>query len=194
MRRFVWIGSIIIVVAGIVFGIGHQPAPVSAGGWPCFLCHGGFELLGTDLAPQLAGSKLTDEQIIAQVRKPRGVMPAFSREEFPDQILKDGFIQPLVRSQQAGRPTATMPGENRAMALATIAAVAATRSAEYSRQAGSSAIQISFPTTQTPTPAMTPTPVASPSQRDSSLSSGAIAVIGGLLLVMVAVVWVGMRR
>jgi hypothetical protein len=194
MRRVILIACSIIAVAGVAFEVGRQPTPVSAGGWPCFLCHGGFEVLGTDLAPQLAGSKLTDEQILAQVRKPRGVMPAFSAQEFPDQVLRDGFIQPFMRGLPAGRPTAGLSGENRAMALATIAAVAATRSNEYARLTGFPSIETPTSLPRSPTPAASPTLVASPARTDPSYSPGALAAIGGLLLGMVAVAWFGMRR
>ncbi len=105
----------------------NSPAPTQAGGWPCFLCHGGFEVAGTDLAPPLAGSKLTDEQIIAQVRRPRGVMPAFSEKEISDQNLKDGFIAPFMRALPAGKPTATLSSPDRAAALKTISAVTSKR-------------------------------------------------------------------
>ena len=70
MKRVIAFGGLIAVVALIAL-LDQSPSPASAGGWPCFICHGGVELRGTDLAPALAGSKLTDEQIIAQVRKPR---------------------------------------------------------------------------------------------------------------------------
>ncbi len=122
MKRAIWILGLGLVVAGILL-LDNHPAPVSAGGWPCFVCHGGFEVAGTDLAPQLAASKLTDEQIIAQVRKPRGMMPAFSEKEISDQMLKDGFIQPFIRGGVAGRPTATLSPQNRSIALAMLAGI-----------------------------------------------------------------------
>jgi len=188
MRRLFGFAGLIAFALGIAI-VGHQPAPVSAGGWPCFMCHGGFEVLGTDLAPQLAGSKLTDEQVLAQVRKPRGVMPAFSAQEIPDQALKDGFIQPFVRGMPAGKATATLDAQTRAMALATIAAVAATRSVESARLTGSIAIETPAPAPHSPNPAALPAPSASPVPRDLS-AFGAFAAIGAVLIgAVVATRW-----
>ena len=49
-----------------------------AGGFPCWLCHGvNFE--GSDLAPRVNGTKLTDAEILKQVHNPRGVMPGLRR-------------------------------------------------------------------------------------------------------------------
>ncbi len=189
MTRFVWIGSLIIVVAGIVFGVGHQPAPVSAGGFPCFMCHGvNFE--GSDLAPTVAGTKLTDEQIANQMRHPRGVMPAFGPNDWPDPQTAISYI----RTQPTGKPTLALSDQQRSVALALIAGAASARATEYAHPAGSSAMAMPTPPPQSPIPAASPTLIASPAPRDSSSSPGAIAAIGGLLLAMVAVVWVGMRR
>ena len=105
--------------AALVLMVG-EPERARAGGWPCFLCHGGFEVPGTDIAPQLAGSKLTDAQIINQVRHPRGMMPSFSELDISDRALKDGFIQPFVRGLPAGKPTATLSAANRSAAYSRI--------------------------------------------------------------------------
>ncbi len=187
MRRIFLTGSLIIVVAGIAFALGQQPTPVSAGGFPCFLCHGvNFE--GSDIAPTVAGTKLTDEQIVNQMRHPRGVMPAFGPNEWPDPQTAISYI----RTQPTGKPTLALSDQQRSAALALIAGVASARATEYARPAGSSVVLISFPTT--PTPAASPTPSTSSARTASSFNVGALAAIGGLLVGMVAVVWVRMRR
>lgn len=176
---------LIVLLIGIVAiaSFGQTTPPVSAGGWPCFTCHGGVNASGTDLAPPLAGSKLTDDQIIAQVRRPRGVMPAFSVTEISDQNLKDGFIQPFMRGLPAGQPTAALAPPIRAMALATIAAVAQTRSAEYANIG-------------LPTGVSTPTPVPTAMRNitvDSNFDERVIATIGGLLGMVIVGAWVGWK-
>ena len=190
MKKLTIMFAVLIVgsIAGVSLPQTTQPA--SAGGWPCFLCHGGFDVPGTDLAPALAGSKLTDEQILAQVRNPRGVMPAFSKEELPDQVIKDGFIQPFVRGLPAGRPTAGLDPQIRSMALATIAAVAQARATEYARnfQTGDAA--------GTPTPLPTPTRLASTATtvRESTLDPRFLALAGGLLALVSFGAWFVTRR
>ena len=147
--------------AALVLMVG-EPERARAGGWPCFLCHGGFEVPGTDIAPQLAGSKLTDAQIINQVRHPRGMMPSFSEQEISDQMLKDGFIQPFVRGQSAGKPTATLSAANRSAALATISAVAAARATAVLNASAAADIPAAK-STPSPIPTASPSPIpASP--------------------------------
>ncbi|MBI5304533.1 MAG: cytochrome c [Chloroflexi bacterium] len=167
----------------------QEPQSALAGGWICFLCHGGFEVAGTDLAPALAGSKLTDEEILAQVRRPRGVMPAFSKEELSDQAIKDGFIQPFVRGMPAGRPTIGLDPQTRSIALATIAAVAQARATEYARspRVGGAG---------TPTPAPTPTLLALnvATVRESSLDPRVLALAGGVLALISLGAWFATRR
>jgi cbb3-type cytochrome c oxidase subunit III len=187
MRRVILIGCSIFAVAGMAFGIGRQPTPVSAGGLPCFLCHGvNFE--GSDIAPTVAGTKLTDEQILKQMRHPRGVMPAFGPNDWPDAETAISYI----RAQPTGKPTLALSDQQRSAALALIAGVASARATEYARPAGSSEVLISFPTT--PTPAASPTPSTSSTRTAPPFNFGALAAIGGLLLGMVAVVWVRARR
>ena len=189
MQRLIWLVGLIIVVAGIVL-LDNHPAPVSAGGWPCFLCHAGSHdgsgVVGTDLAPALAGSKLTDEQIIAQVRHPRGVMPAFSAQEYPDQLLKDGFIKEFARGRPTGQPTATVNPQSRAMALATMAAVAATRSIEYAGLASAVAIEAPTPAPGIQAQTTSPTPNDFPVLSDSG-ALGAFVALGAALIGMLVV-------
>lgn len=190
MKRVTIVFAVLLVgsIAGVSLPQTTQPA--SAGGWPCFVCHGGFDVPGTDLAPALAGSTLTDEQILAQVRHPRGVMPAFSKEELSDQEIKNGFIQPFVRGLSAGRPTATLDPQICSMTLATIAAVAQGRATEYARESkmGDAA--------GTPTPAPTPTRLASTATTDraSTLDSRILALAGGLLVLISCGAWFATRR
>lgn len=163
-RLFASTAVIAATVIALVLLVVGEPERARAGGWPCFLCHGGYELLGSDIAPQLAGSKLTDAQIINQVRHPRGMMPSFGETEISDRVLKDGFIDPLVRSLPAGKPTATLSVANRSAALATIAAVAAARA---------TAVLQSTPASDIPAAKSTPSPIptASPSPIPASPTS-----------------------
>lgn len=162
--------------AALVLMVG-EPERARAGGWPCFLCHGGFEVPGTDIAPQLAGSKLTDAQIINQVRHPRGMMPSFSELDISDRALKDGFIQPFVRGLPAGKPTATLSALNRSAALATIAAVAAARATAV---LNASAADIpAAKLTPSPIPTASPSPIpASPTPLPATTNSNAGANAG----------------
>lgn len=186
MRRMIWIACSIIAVAGIVFGIGHQPTRVSAGGFPCFVCHGvNFE--GSDIAPAIAGTKLTDEQIANQMRHPRGVMPAFGPNDWPDPQTAISYI----RAQPTGKPTLALSPQQKSAALATIAAVAGTRSAEYARLSGSVAIETPTPAPRTPTSALSPTPIAGAAPRDSSFGFSVMVMVGGLLAASVGIFWFG---
>ncbi len=187
MRRLIWIACSIIAVVGIAFGVGHQPAPVSAGGFPCFLCHGvNFE--GSDIAPTVAGTQLTDEQIERQMRHPRGVMPAFGPNDWPDPQTAISYI----RSQPTGKPTLALSDQQRSAALAMIAGVAAARATEYARRAGSSAIEMPTPLPQMPTPAASPAPTARAIPNDSSLGFG--VTIGTVLIAGAAMWWQWLRR
>ncbi|MBI4670440.1 MAG: hypothetical protein HY741_02060 [Chloroflexi bacterium] len=120
-------------------------SPASAGGLPCFLCHG-IRAEGSDIAPRLAGTELTDEQIFAQVRTPRGVMPAY-----PD--YAQSFVVGWIRQSPIGQPTMTLSAKQRSSALAMIAAAAAARATDAKKSA-------SLP--------ISPTPTAHPSVTSSS--------------------------
>src|SRR5207244_8316164 len=118
-----------------------QPTPATAGGFPCFQCHGvNFE--GSDIAPRVAGTTLTDEQIKNQMRNPRGVMPAFSEADWPDPQTAITYI----RAQPTGKPTMAMSPQQKSVALAMIAGIAAARATAVLQAASSNAAA-------TPTPA-----------------------------------------
>lgn len=194
MRRVISIGGLLIVVVSIAM-LGYQPAPATAGGMPCFLCHG-FQFEGSDIAPRVAGTQLTDEQILKQIRTPRGVMPAFP------ELAQAGVVQ-YIRSVPTGQPTKALSPQERSAALATIAAVAAARATAVLQSESSSAVV----STWTPTPPVTDiaTPLALPppatpaavnpsaSTPNSELPLG-ISLIGALLLMMVGVVRMWQRR
>ncbi len=157
MRRLiVFLSSLAVSVGLAALVLIGQPSQATAGGLPCFLCHGvNFE--GSDLAPRVAGTKLTDAEIISQVRKPRGVMPSFSQSEFSDE-----FIIRYIRSLPTGQPTLALPAQQRSAALATISAVAAARATAFAQTASSSTV--ATPTALRPTATMvtainTPTPL-----------------------------------
>lgn len=189
MTRTIFFVGLIIFVAGIAL-IDVHPAPVSAGGFPCFLCHGiNFE--GSDIAPAVAGTKLTDEQIANQMRHPRGVMPAFGANEFPEPQVAIAYI----RAQSTGMPTLALSAQQKSVALATIAAVAATRSAEYARLTSAAGVASPTPAPPSPTAAVSPTPVASaPSHDAGSGAFGPFAVIGAILIGIVAVTRLRVKR
>ncbi|MBI5035529.1 MAG: cytochrome c [Chloroflexi bacterium] len=171
----------IIVLVGVfvgliaLFSIQPESQSVSAGGFPCFLCHGvNFE--GSDLAPTVAGTKLTDEQIANQMRHPRGVMPAFAPSDWPDPQTAISYI----RAQPTGKPTMALSPEQRSQALALIGGVALARATEYARvdQSG----RIDAPTPE-PTRQVSSKPVAT----GSTWEWGIIGMIGGLLGFVVVV-------
>lgn len=183
MRRLIWIACSIIAVVGIAFGVGHQPAPVSAGGFPCFLCHGvNFE--GSDIAPTVAGTQLTDEQIERQMRHPRGVMPAFGPNDWPDPQTAISYI----RSQPTGKPTLALSDQQRSAALAMIAGVAAARATQYA-QATRPALLASAATpaaTATSIPSITPfattvLPLQTKATQSENVSQTTVFVVVGLL-------------
>jgi hypothetical protein len=196
MKRMTIYLALAFVIALLLIAGEPQTQPASAGGWPCFICHGGFEVPGTDLAPALAGSKLTDEQIIAQVRHPRGMMPAFSPAELSDQILKDGFIQPFVRGLPGGQPTATLSPEIRSMALATIAAVAAARATEYARpsQLAPTATATPVIVNASPTPSPTPATQTKSTAPNEAQSIEMAMWVGVLLITGAGLGWLWTRR
>ncbi len=156
----------------------------AAGGMPCFLCHG-INFQGSDIAPIVAGTHLTDEQIISQVRKPRGVMPSFSQDEIPDDMLKS-FIIPYIRSQPTAQPTMALPPQQRSIALATIAADAAVRATAFA--VAENATPSAGAVLPTPRPIASPTRVpalpASAPPVDAPPPLG-IYVVGGALAAVV---------
>jgi hypothetical protein len=187
MKRVISIVGLLIVVVGIAL-LGHQPAPANAGGFPCFMCHGvNFE--GSDIAPTVAGTKLTDEQIANQMRHPRGVMPAFDARDWPDPQTAISYI----RAQPTGKPTMALSPQQRSAALALIAGVAAARATAVLQTESSSATVVATPS---PSPAATiPSVSNSPtsSASNSDLPLG-ILVSSGLLLTMIGAVWMWQRR
>jgi len=80
--------------------LGQPPQTTTAGGLPCFLCNG-VQFQGSDLAPSVADTKLSDEEILKQIRSPRGLMPAFP--EFANQSIVE-----RIRSMPTGQPTAVL--------------------------------------------------------------------------------------
>ena len=189
--------SVVLVTATLV--LISQPSPSIAGGLPCFLCHGtGFQ--GSDIAPSVADTKLSDEEIIKQIRSPRGLMPAFP--EFADQSIVD-----LIRSMPKGQPTASLSSEQRSVALATIAAVAEARATAFAQLAQqetgatptlspSLVAPASTPTLSGVAPAMmSSSPTARPTSAPVSLAStGVLAVVGGLLAAIGGAWWIWRRR
>lgn len=123
MKRVTCLPPLIIVVISLaIAGVTEKPPMAMAGGFPCWLCHGvNFE--GSDLAPRVNGTKLTDAEILKQVHNPRGVMPAFDARDWPD----DATIIQYIRSLPPAGPTKTLTNPERAAALSTIAAVARIR-------------------------------------------------------------------
>ncbi len=184
MKRTISIIGLLTVVVGIAL-LGHQPAPASAGGFPCFMCHG-IHFEGSDIAPTVAGTKLTDEQIANQMRHPRGVMPAFDPRDWPDPQTAISYI----RAQPTGMPTMTLSPEQRSAALAMIARVAYARATAVLQTESSSATVIATPS---PLPA-TALPSAINSTTSSSDLPFGIFVSGGLLLMMIGAVWMWQRR
>jgi len=55
----------------------------------CMTCHG--PNAEGNLGPKLAGTSLTFQQVLTQVRTPRGVMPAFNASRVSDQTLRDVY-------------------------------------------------------------------------------------------------------
>ncbi|MBI3912905.1 MAG: cytochrome c [Chloroflexi bacterium] len=153
------------------------------------MCHGvNFE--GSDIAPTVAGTKLTDEQIAHQMRQPRGVMPAFGANDFPDPQAAISYI----RAQPTGKPTLALSDQQRSAALALIAGVAAARATEYARSASNAMTPIApraIATTSAATAASIPsaTPFATTgafaqiksAQTENSMGMNMFVAIGGLL-------------
>jgi len=170
----------------------------TAGMLPCFLCHG-VQFQGSDLAPSVADIKLTDEEIIKQIRSPRGVMPAFP--EFADQSIVD-----WIRSMPTGQPTAPLSPDQRSAALATIAAVAATRATAFAQLAQQEAGATATPSPSPVSPTSPPT-LSGAASSASSLSTtkpasasdlsapiSVFAAIGGLLAALGGAWWIWQRR
>jgi len=182
-------------IALAVLGGASQPSRVSAGGFLCFMCHGvNFE--GSDIAPTVAGTKLTDEQIANQMRHPRGVMPAFGPNDWPDPQTAISYI----RAQPTGKPTMTLSPEQRSAALAMIAGVAAARATAVleSQSAALATLTSAPPATAVVTPSPIPataTPVAANpdastgSAFDTSTLPLGIFSLSGLLVMLVGLGW-----
>ncbi len=202
MRRVIFI-VLLLKVVGIAL-IGHAPAPVNAGGFPCFMCHG-VHFEGSDLAPTVAGTKLTDEQIANQMRHPRGLMPAFGPTDWPDPQTAISYI----RAQPTGQPTMALSPQQRSAALALLAGVAAARATAVLEAASSTTV------ISTPTPAPSATVAAAPSlipaaanpaasvpsalpgsapPADTSTPLGLYVAGAGLLCVVVGAAWTLRRR
>jgi hypothetical protein len=201
MKRFIltlYVVAIGIVLASTLFI--SQPSTATAGGFPCFLCHGvNFE--GSDIAPAVAGTKLTDAQITKQMRNPRGVMPSFGLSDWPDPQTAITYI----RAQPTGKPTMALSPRDKSAALATISAGAAARATAVLQTPGVNSAVDAATTTPPPTatlaPGSTPRPSvpattantpASPISADSSRSF--VMLLGALLVVGVGFVWIRQRR
>ncbi len=169
-----------------------QPSRADAGGLPCYLCHGvNFE--GSDIAPRVAGTKLTDGEILKQVHSPRGMMPAFNDGGWPD----DATIIERIRAERPGKPTMVLSAHDRSAALATISAVAAARATTVLQSASSGAANA-----EAATPAPMPTRAAATATESGSLDHarpdsastpapwGFVMMLGGLLLALIGVLWV----
>ncbi len=158
-----------LAVACLAFGALPLTAPsarTSAGGLPCFFCHG-LQAQGSDIAPPLAGTHLTDEQIFKQVRSPRGVMPAFP--EFDGQP----FVIQWIRSAPTGQPTMTFSPEQRSSALAMIAAAASKRATEVLRAAANATPSMTERPTITKTLSPSPTATVLATATDEPVGSTA---------------------
>lgn len=53
----------------------------------CNVCHGDYGEGG--LGPPLAGTLLSYEEVLQQLRAPRGFMPAYIEEALPDEQVRD---------------------------------------------------------------------------------------------------------
>jgi|GEM_PF-1826701 len=196
MKRWLVMFPVALGVVLTMIAVMDQPLPTAAGGLPCFMCHG-LRFQGSDLAPSVADTKLTDEEIMKQIRDPRGVMPAFP--EFASQSIVD-----FIREMPTGQPTAELPAEQRSSALATIAAVAATRATAFA--------EVKFPGADTtPIPSATIAPNSSPTRSGSAASVSSASTTGlgssgfpasanlillvvGLLIVSGSAWWAWQRR
>ncbi len=205
MKRFML--SLCALAIGILLAttlfIG-QPSKATAGGFPCFQCHGlNFE--GSDIAPRVAGTTLTDEQIKNQMRHPRGVMPAFSESDWPDPQTAITYI----RAQPTGKPTMAMSPREKSLALAMIAGIAAARATAILQSASSDAASTPTPA-QVAAAAATPTstqvaalavntvaPTAAPAVATAPANApsplGWMLMLGALLTVGASVLWLRQR-
>ncbi len=185
------VGLLLVSAVLLSVMLTSAPAPVSAGGLPCFMCHGvNFE--GSDIAPRVAGTKLSDEEILKQIRSPRGLMPAFP------EFAQPSIVQ-WIRSAPTGQPTKAFSPQERSAVLATISAVAAARATAVLQAATVSDALAATPTV-TPTANRRPTPSAAataptrgtaavPATPDSNSPVGWWAVLGVSLAVVAVVLW-----
>ena len=199
MKRWpVMVPFVASLVLAMLVLLSQPSQTTTAGMLPCFLCHG-VQFQGSDLAPSVADTKLTDEEIIKQIRSPRGVMPAFP--EFADQSIVD-----WIRSMPTGQPTASLSPDQRSAALATIAAVAATRATAFAQLAQQEAGATATPSPSPVSPTSPPT-LSGAASSASSLSTtkpasasdlsapiSVFAAIGGLLAALGGAWWVWQRR
>ena len=201
MKRWSMMLPFVAGAALAAFVLFSKPSQTTACYLPCYVCHG-IQFAGSDLAPSVADTKLTDAEIIRQIASPRGVMPAFP--EFANQNMVD-----YIRTMPTGQPTASLSPEQRSEALATIAAVAATRSVEFARLGQSEAGATPFPTpvvsTSTPVPvgsaaattAPEPSPVQSltgPGREPASIASIHVFTLTGGLLAVISGGWLAWQR
>lgn len=197
-RRSVILPFVASIALALLVWLSPPSQTTTAGFLPCYLCHG-VQFQGSDLAPSVANTRLSDEEILKQIRSPRGLMPAFP--EFADQSIVD-----LIRSMPTGQPTAALAPEQRSAALATIAAVAATRATAFAQIAQQEADATATPSPSPVAPTNTPTlsgaalPASSLSTTKpasvsaSSTPTSAFAAIGGLLAAIGGAWWVWQRR
>lgn len=196
MKRWFVMLPVALGVVLMIMTLMDQPSPTAAGGLPCFLCHG-FQFQGSDLAPSVADTKLTDEEILKQIRDPRGVMPAFP--EFASQSIVD-----RIREMPTGQPTAVLSDGERSAALAMIAGVAASRATEFAAMKPSEADSTPPPPTSTPIVVSTLPAGAGFVSSDTTAGTGTltavpavvnmILVIVGLLIVGGSAWWAWQRR
>ena len=178
-----------------------SPTPAKAGGFPCFQCHGvNFE--GSDIAPVVAGTKLTDEQIANQMRNPRGVMPAFGPGDWPDPKTAITYI----RAQPTGKPTMAMSRSEKSAALALISGIAAARATAVlqpasSHAAASTATVVSpeaTPGAATLAATALPIPTSAATAQVAGASSATpltvLAVVAGLAILITGAWWVWQRQ
>lgn len=185
------VGLLLVSAVLLSVMLTSAPAPVSAGGLPCFMCHGvNFE--GSDIAPRVAGTKLSDEEILKQIRSPRGLMPAFP------EFAQPSIVQ-WIRSAPTGQPTKAFSPQERSAVLATISAVAAARATAVLQAATVSDALAATPSA-TPRPTASPAasaPPAAPTRgtaasfasSESNAPLGWWAVLGLSLAVAAVVLW-----
>lgn len=199
MKRWYVTLPLVASLALVMLVVTGPPPPISAGGGlPCFLCHGA-QFQGSDIAPSVADTRLTDEEILKQIRSPRGVMPAFPEFAEPSIVQR-------IRLMSAGQPTAALPPEQRSAALAMIAGVAATRATAFAQIAQQEVGVTPTPLPSPVAPMGTPTLSGAAASASSASTPGSaralafpaaasvFAAIGGLLVASGGAWWAWQRR